>query len=107
MKAICKVIDVAMGMYQDTKQKAVISLRSGGSLFDVTMFDQQVAANDHEKAIACIGKETELEINVDIYRNKVQFQLGFDNEFAPLYVKPPLAKPSQVGSKPDLDKKPS
>lgn len=80
MKVLGKVIDVESRSYTkngESKQLAEITFKSGKSVFQVTMFDADISNGKLELYKSQAGKNIAFEIDVDIYKGRIQYRLGF------------------------------
>jgi hypothetical protein len=76
---IAKVLDVERKTYgKENKTLAEVSLKSGGELFSVSLFDGDIKAGKDTVYKNMIGKMITVDVSADIYRDKLQYRLGFD-----------------------------
>jgi hypothetical protein len=82
MKVIAKVIDVeSVRKSPKGKQMCGVSLKSGDTLFSVTVFENSIKDGTLDKIRAVQGKEIETDINIDMYNGRVSYMLGYGAEF--------------------------
>lgn len=93
MKVLAKLLHIEkrpMGTSGDGKEIASVVLLSGRDALTITMFDGAIKSGKFDLYQKFLQQDALFDINCDIYKGQLQYQLGFDD---PRPVTPKLAKP--------------